>query len=112
MKGIPGKHLISIAAFLAFVAPVCGAGKDAPGIDPGQVYEHKAGWSHTMLACRKALQHIDLPAKDKAKLSTQVYARVMQDFPVRADWMLQDYGRDAHQWFLAADTHAQQIRMI
>ena len=112
MKGISDKHLISVAWFFALVVSVFGADKDTPRIDPGQVYQQKADWRHTMQACREALQRIDLPSKDRAKLSAQVYARVQRDFPVCADWMLQDYGRDAHQWFLAQDNRAKQIRMI
>ncbi len=42
MKGIPGKHLIGISAFLALVACACGADKDAPGIDVDQVYQAKS----------------------------------------------------------------------
>ena len=36
----------------------------------------------------------------------------MQDFPVRTDWMLQDFGLDAQEWFIADDNGEAQIRMI
>jgi hypothetical protein len=112
MKGFFYKRSITVTVFFALVATASGADKAGPRIDPGQVYQPKADWSHTMQACREALQRIDLPDKERIKLSAQVYARVLRDFPVRADWMLQDYGRDAYQWFLAQDNRSKQIRMI
>ncbi len=112
MKGILGKHFIGMATFFTLLASASGASEGTPRSDPSQIYRQKADWKHTMQACREALQRIDVSDKEKTKLSAQVFGRIMRHFPIRADWMLQDYGRDAHQWLTAQDNHEQQIRMI
>jgi hypothetical protein len=84
----------------------------AAGIGPDRVYQCKVDWARTMMACRKELQRVDVPAKEREKLLRQVFGRVMRDFPIRADWMLQDYGSNAHRWFTAPDNAKQQVRMI
>lgn len=112
MKGLLNKHIINVTVFFALVATVFGATKDAPRVDPGQIYRRQVDWPHTMLACRANIQSTVLSHKEKEKLAAQVYLLMMRDFPVKADWMLQDYGKDAYQWFLRPDNRRQQVRMI
>ena len=92
MKGILDQHLISVAVMLGLGITAFGAEKDAPRIDPGQIYQRQAGWSRTMLACRERLQRLNLSDQEINGYAAQILLQVMRDFPVRADWMLQDYG--------------------
>jgi len=65
-----------------------------------------------MLATRAGFRAMDATPEEKTRLAERAVGRVMQDFPVRTDWLLQDYGLDCHRWFLAEDNTADQITMI
>ena len=122
MKGIFSRHGINVTLFLAVATTAFGAEQDTRRMDPGHVYQRQADWRHTMRACRERLLGLDLPDNDKDKLAAQVFLLVMRDYPVQADWMLQDYRREerpsndyggrGYLWLLDQDHRQQQIRMI
>ncbi len=83
-----------------------------PHLAAARGYEKKDTWAQTMRAARGAFKAMDVGAGEKTRLAERAVTSLMQDFPVRTDWMLQDFGLDCHKWFLADDNTADQIRMI
>lgn len=75
-------------------------------------YVKKATWSQTIQASRDAFAKLEVPAEDKAKLADKAMTSLMRDFPVRTDWLCQDFGLDYKEWFLSDDITKRQIAMI
>ena len=75
-------------------------------------YEKRDTWAETMRASRSAFKAINEPAEERAKLADKAITSLMHDFPVRTDWLIQDYGLDCKSWLLADDNAQKQAGMI
>ncbi len=84
----------------------------AAGANVGGIYKKMDTWLATMRASRLALGSLDVSAEEKGKLAEGLFTRVMRDFALQSDWMLQDYGVDCHEWFLAEDNTPSQVGML
>jgi len=65
-----------------------------------------------ILASRRALMATRASGERRAQSSQTVRQRIMNDFPVESDWLLQDNGNDLRRWFNAGDNTDIETRMI
>lgn len=75
-------------------------------------YEKRDTWAETIENSRDAFRKLDMSAEEKAKLAEKAVTSLMRDFPVRTDWLIQDFGDDIQKWFLSDDNDKRQIAVI
>ncbi|MBN2139028.1 MAG: discoidin domain-containing protein [Sedimentisphaerales bacterium] len=77
----------------------------------GQTYTRKDSFSETMLGSRSALK---ASAVDEQvdELYRHLRLQLMRDFPIEADWMLQDNENNLRRWFDAGDNADIEMKMI
>ena len=78
----------------------------------GQVYAKQGSFAQIMLASRRALRASQASGEQRAQIYHNIQRRIMADFAVEFDWMLQDNGIDLRRWFGAGDDADIETRMI
>ena len=75
-------------------------------------YAKKASSSETLLSARAALKAAALPAGQLTEAQTRLWQQIENDFPVEADWALQDFGTDFPKWFTTEGNSGTERKMI
>ena len=77
----------------------------------GQDYIRKGSFSETMLGSRSALK-ASAAGEQRDKLYQKIRLKIMSDFPVESDWMLQDNANNLHKWFDGGENADIEVKMI
>ena len=85
----------------------CGTGAFAQS--PDGAYVKKDSWAQTLLAAREALAGM---GADTESARAEIQHGLEADFPMQWDWMLQDAGTNAAQWFDKSKTADVTLAMI
>lgn len=75
-------------------------------------YQHKPTWSATMVSSRAALLSSTLSAREREAAAGRIWLRLHDDFPVQWDWVEQDAGPAAPEWFVADDVRPLEHKII
>jgi hypothetical protein len=75
-------------------------------------YVRRPTWPETLLASRAALRALPWRGQQRRTAPTRLWAAITQDFPIQADWVLQDGGPDFPLWFESAGETDWERRVI
>jgi len=75
-------------------------------------YVRKDTWIETMLASREGFKAEQVSADQLNKQYQKILQRLMADFPVQTDWMLQDTVNNPRPWFDAEESTKIEMQMI
>lgn len=108
---------MSPAARVGIMLAVClgGAALVPTGLaanQPVSLDTRKSAFSERLLTARAALRAAAGSDSERAARAAETWVRLQDDFPVPADWVLQDFGFEFARWFSVTNTDIEQAMIV